>query len=95
MAAPISVVGDTIGGVPTTNSNSSAVNTLVYGLKPILDGDPLPNHGTHTGVTARANPAQTMLVNGKRVVRVNVDPASCGDVLVPAVSNLQTVIVGP
>jgi uncharacterized Zn-binding protein involved in type VI secretion len=97
MGAPVAVNGDTIVGVPI--SSASAVKTKSYGQAWILDGDPLPSHppntGPHVAPTAQANPNQTIIVEGKKAVRVNVDPASCGDVISPGSGNAQTVILGP
>jgi uncharacterized Zn-binding protein involved in type VI secretion len=95
MPAPIAVNGDTIGGV--TIATASSLLTKAYGQPIILDGDPLPSHGTgvHAAPVAQANPAQALVVEGKKVVRDTIDPASCGDIIVPAGANLQTVIVGP
>jgi uncharacterized Zn-binding protein involved in type VI secretion len=95
MPGTLAVNGDTIGGV--TIATASSLLTKAYGLPIIRDGDPLPSHGTgvHAAPIAQANPLQTLIVEGKRVVRDGVDPASCGDVITAAGGNLQTVLVGP
>lgn len=93
MPAPAALNGDTIGGVAI----STAVTPLTKfdGRMIVRDGDSLPTHGTgpHAAPTAIANALQTLIVEGKRIVRVSVDPASCGDTISPV--GPHTVIVGP
>jgi len=97
VGSPVAVNGDTIVGV--TISSGSALKTKSYASAWILHGDVLPTHppgtGLHVAATAVANPAQTVTVEGKKAIRVGVDPASCGDVITAGPSNAQTVLIGP
>lgn len=94
MPAAVALNGDTIGGVAIT----TAVTPLTKfdgGKMIVRDGDSLPSHGIgpHAAPTAIANALQTLIVEGKKIVRVSVDPASCGDTISPV--GPHTVIVGP
>lgn len=101
MASPVAVVGDKIEGVTILSTNrgiplqTTTVNVYTS-LKPIVHGDALPAHAPFTdlhNVPVAQSTTTTVIIQGKKVVRVGVDAANCGHTITQVSSG--TVIAGP